>query len=70
MYFLRIWFNSLEFAYTIALTPRQYRSHMLLNRGCPPMSQIYTDTTQQHQGYWVSSLEILYILALLHYSKA
>lgn len=27
-------------AYTMALTPRQYRSHMLRNRGCPPMSQI------------------------------
>lgn len=27
--------------HTIALTPRQYRSHMLLNLGCPPISQIY-----------------------------
>lgn len=27
--------------YTIALTPLQYRSHMLRNRGCPPMSQIF-----------------------------
>lgn len=28
--------------HTIALTPRQYRSHMLRNLGCPPISQIYT----------------------------
>jgi hypothetical protein len=27
--------------YTMALTPLQYRSHMLRNRGCPPMSQIF-----------------------------
>jgi len=27
-----------EDTYTIAFTPRQYLSHMLLNRGCPPMS--------------------------------
>lgn len=25
--------------HTMALTPRQYRSHMLRNRGWPPMSQ-------------------------------
>jgi len=28
--------------YTIALTPRQYRSHMERNRGWPPRSQLLT----------------------------
>ncbi len=34
------------YTHTMALTPRQYRSHMLLNRGCPPISQIYAKTGQ------------------------
>jgi len=28
----------------MALTPRQYRSHMLRKRGCPPMSQSFMVT--------------------------
>lgn len=43
---------SLQCTHTIALTPRQYLSHMLLNLGCPPMSQICKarrkTTTTQH----------------------
>lgn len=35
-----------ESAYTMALTPLQYRSHMLRNRGCPPMSQIWNQDRQ------------------------
>jgi hypothetical protein len=30
-------------SYTIALTPRQYRSHIGRNRGCPPRSQLRGD---------------------------
>lgn len=32
--------NYLINTYTIALTPRQYLSHIDLNRGCPPISHI------------------------------
>src|ERR1700733_10661082 len=30
--------------YTIAFTPLQYRSHILRNRGCPPISHIFKVT--------------------------
>ena len=34
--------------YTIASTPRQYRSHIVLNLGCPPISQTCSTQQQQH----------------------
>jgi len=33
--------REIEKTYTIAFTPLQYRSHILRNLGCPPMSHNY-----------------------------
>lgn len=44
----RVGDRALRDTHTMALTPRQYRSHMLRNRGWPPMSQSCEGTRQHY----------------------
>jgi len=45
--------------YTMALTPRQYRSHILLNLGCPPMSHTFmTSHTKKWKNTTYSSYTV------------
>jgi len=47
-----------KLTYTIASTPRQYRSHIVLNLGCPPISQTckwiksHCHLYQSHYGFF------------------
>lgn len=45
--------------HTMAFTPRQYRSHMLLNLGCPPISQIWKkDISDETAAYRLEVLDV------------